>query len=613
MATDALIETQGDGRTPWRSLSIPVPNLEPILTKIKDFVDKLKAVISLVVGLVDMILSFISALADPLAALIRALLDQIRALLNQYLEDAGLYALFVPFGKRMMYNTFTPISSQTRDATPDATAEMRKPMLGSSEGTSVSLFTSTNDPNKPSLTAQQRKFMANANQFSGGNAGFYRTVCESLADSRDHCRPQFLSPDDYVAGGVMLFGSDFDPFGFLNSFFKFSGMFGDIFAASSGIPDLPKPRNLRGEVVLGPHSRPHGEEGKFMALLQWDSMNLPVHSLPDLGGVIVMPIRMAVIAVRNNLASSAASNVMDLFGTKALTKGMHVGDAWVIEEKIFVPGETMYLTEELQSYRSDVWTFFVAWSLYGFNKKDNPAKAKPSDIGYWYLSNAVRLTPMQTASAGTPPDWIRTPSVSELLPPLAWFMRRLVIVIETLASYVPSAIEHLRKYVDFMRREILRYESIIQNILTEFKKLLDLLNIQTLGGIYTKMFSGKGGNAFFTSSLAESLAEGYPNAPPFHNGDEYVTGLILLAGGAQPKVAAAQPLLELMFGDATTGEGGIANDTADLMDSLGAQVDLIQETWSPTPKEESLEGLVLCNRPEPKVVPFGADLNPIVP
>jgi hypothetical protein len=612
MAEDTLVQSQGDGRTPWRSLSIPMPNLEPVLTKIKSFIDKLKAVIDLVVGLLDMILSFISALADPLAALIRALLDQIRQLLNKYLEDAGLFALYVPFGKRMMYNAF----GLPRNLTPDLSIGVQKPVLdGSYERTSVSLFTTSNDPNNPKLTPSQRRFLVDANQYSGGNAGFYKTVAASLTDSRDHCRPQFLSQDDYIAGGVMLFGSDFDPFGFLNTLFKFIGLFGDIFAASSGIPDLPKPKNLRAEVVLGPFTRAHGVDGTFQALLQWDSMNLPVHSIPDLGGVIVMPIRMAVIAVKNNLGISSASNVVDLFGTQALTKGMTNGNAQVIEEKLFIPGETMYITSELSSTRDDIWTFFVAWSLYGFNKKDNPSKAQPHDLGYWYLSNPARLTPIQTASAGTPPDWIRTPSVSELFPPLAWFMRRLVILIETFASYIPTAMEHLSKYIDFMRREILRYERIIQNILTEFKKLIDMLSITTLGGFYTKMFSGKGGNAFFINDLSSSLSNGYPNAPPFHNGDEYVAGLVVLAGGAQAKVAAAQPLLELIFGSPSSGSGGIADRTDDLMDSIGAQIDTIQATWSTETNlnaSNTLEGLTLCVRPDPPTIPFGDNMEPIV-
>ena len=616
LRTDMEIEGQGqsDSRTPWRSLSIPMPNLEPVLTKIKDFIEKLKAVINLVVGLVDMILSFLAALADPLAALIRALLDQIRALLNQYLEDVGLYALYVPFGKRMMYNAF----GVTRDYTPDyITKEFKKPIMGGgSEKTSASLFTSGTNPNDLSISGSQRRFLADANVRKGGNAGFYNIVANSLTDSRDHCRPQFMLQSDYVAGGVMLFGSDFDPFGFLNNLFKFVGLFGDLFAASSGIPDLPKPKNLRAEAILGPHSRPHGVEGKFQALLQWDTMDLPVHIIPDLGGVIIMPIRMAVIAIKNDIGRANAANVMDLFGTQALTKGMTNGGAIVLEERLFIPGETMFVTsDDIPCTRDDIWHFFIAWSLYGFNKKDNPSKAQPHDLGYWYLSNSARLTPIQTASAGTPPDWIRTPSVSELIPPLGYIMRSLVALIEYFASYIPTALEHLRKYIDFMRREILRYEAIIQNILSQFTKLLDMLNITTLGGFYTRSFSGQGGNAFFMNDLASSLSDDYPNAPPFHNGDEFVSGLILLAGGPKLKVDAAKPLLELVFGNSSTGDGGIANNAKDLMDSLGAQVDLIQDTWSPpaNPNEpNTLQGLTLCVRPDPPTIPFRSDMTPII-
>jgi hypothetical protein len=117
------------------------------------------------------------------------------------------------------------------------------------------------------------------------------------------------------------------------------------------------------------------------------------------------------------------------------------------------------------------------------------------------------------------------------------------------------------------------------------------------------------------NDLASSLSDDYPNAPPFHNGDEFVSGLILLAGGPKLKVDAAKPLLELVFGNSSTGDGGIANNAKDLMDSLGAQVDLIQDTWSPpaNPNEpNTLQGLTLCVRPDPPTIPFRSDMTPII-
>jgi hypothetical protein len=602
---DNVVAKQGAEPTAWRDVSIPMPNIEPIIKKLQSFIDTLKTTIQLVVGLIEMILAFISAIADPLAALIRALLEQ-------YLEGAGIFAIYIPFGKRMLFNT----PSHVYDLSPTSSQTFSKPMVngGESEKTSTSLYTTENSLNGKGLSQAQKTFMFKANQCSGGNAGFYRTVVDSLSDSRDHCRPQFNGPKDYVAGGVMILGSDFDPFSFIDGLFVFAGIFGELFAMSGGLPDLPKPKNLRAETVFGTGTEMqpvHGAKGKFKALLMWDIIDVPFHTIPDLGGVIVVPTETAVIAVKNNLKLSNSSNVMQLFGTRDLYAGMESpdGSAKVIHVRGFRPNETMFLTDVMDTARDDIWTFFLAYKLKGYNKTDNFSKAKGNELGYYYLSNAARLIPMQMATSGTPPDWVRTPSVADLLPPLAGFIRQLVVFIEMLASYLPSILEHLKKYIDFIRSEIQRYERIILRLLDQIKKLLEMLKIGTLGGLYCKSFFGQGGNQFFINDLAASLAEGYPNAPPFHNGDEFVTGLVVMAGGAYPEVAAAKPLLDLIFGS----DSGINAQKDDLLDSIGAQVTAIQAEWGDdpvAPKADTLQGLTLCFRPPPPTITFAEDLSP---
>jgi len=610
--TDITNESQGAQPPPWRKLEIPMPNLEPILKKIQSFVEKLKAVIELITGLVEMILNFLAAVADPIAALIRAILDQIRQLLEKYLEDAGLYAMYVPFAKRMMYSA----GGTSKDLTGNFSWDFKKPVVGNGgQNTSVSFFNPNGALDDPNMSENERAMRVQANEGRGGNAGFLRTVTASLNDSRDHCRPQFMSQDDYIAGGVLVMGSDFDPFGFLDALWRFKGLFGDLFAQSDGMPDFPKPTNLKAEVILGPGSRPHGVEGSFQALLTWDSMKLPIHTLPDLGGVIVMPSRMAVIALKNDLGKIPSSNVMQMFGTRDITKGMTVGGATVVEERRFIAGETMFVAPELKTTRDDVWHFYIAWFLRGFNQTEDFAKAKGNDLGYWYLSNAARVTPIQTASSGTPPDWVRTPSIADVLPPLAWLIKKIVALIEYFASYIPTALEHFRKYIEFMRSEIQRYERIVTRILDEVISLLKLLNITSIGGLYARTFSGQGGNAYFTQELYKSMSKGYPNAPPFFNGNEFVTGVVLLAGGAKPNVEAAKPLLELLFG---SGEDSLSAQKKELMDSLRDQGTLIEEAITgvdedPTlaPKSDTLSGLTLCTRPTTPAIAFGPNLFPL--
>ena len=608
--SDESIERQGEQPTPWRKLEIPTPNLEPILQKIKFFVEKLRAVIELITGLVEMILTFLAAIADPIATLIREILDQIRQLLEKYLEDAGLYALHVPFAKRMMYSS----GGTSTDLTGNFSWSFKSPVVGASEKTSMSFFNNKGGLNDPKLSEEERRMRVQMNEGRGGNAGFIRTVASSLYDSRDHCRPQFMSQDDYIAAGVLVMGSDFDPFGFISSLWKFKGLFGDLFNMSDGMPDLPRPKNLRAETILGPgwKNRPHGYKGDFQALLTWDSMDFPIHTIPDLGGVIVVPTRTAVIALKNDMGKVPSTNVAQLFGTQDITNGMSSGGAVVIDERRFIPGETMFVTSTLETTKDDVWHFYIAWFLKGFNRTEDFAKAKGNDLGYWYLSNAARVTPMQTASAGTPPDWVRTPSVADVFPTLAFVIRRLTALIEYFASYIPTAIEHFQKYIEFMRSEIQRYERLVNLIIDEVLYLLKLLDVKSIGGLYAHSFVGKGGNEYFISELIRSMSKGYPNAPPFFNGNEFVTGVVLLAGGAKANVESAGPLFELLFGD---GSDSISAQKKELMDSIGAQVLAIEaevtaEDTTLVPKSDTLEELKLCDRSAPPRIGFGPNLQP---
>jgi hypothetical protein len=85
-----------------------------------------------------------------------------------------------------------------------------------------------------------------------------------------------------------------------------------------------------------------------------------------------------------------------------------------------------------------------------------------------------------------------------------------------------------------------------------------------VGGIYVRKFFGQGGNQFFLSDLANSLAPGFPNAPPYTRGDEYVTGVVWLTGGPRALVEAVMAMLDMFFPTSESRE--------DLIESLGDEI-----------------------------------------
>jgi hypothetical protein len=220
---------------------------------------------------------------------------------------------------------------------------------------------------------------------------------------------------------------------------------------------------------------------------------------------------------------------------------------------------------------------------------------------------------MQTASSGTPPDWVRTPSIADVLPTLSYVIKRLTALIEYFASYIPTALEHFSKYIQFMRSEIQRYERLVTRIIDEVLAMIRLLDVKSFGGLYAHSYKGRGGNAYLMDEMRKSMSKGYPNAPPFFDGTEFVTGVVLVAGGAAANVESAAPLFDLLFGN---GDDSVSAKQKELMDSLGDQVTLIEQTIEGEPTTgksfaDTIAGLTLCNRPDPAVIVFGSNLEPV--
>ena len=173
----------------------------------------------------------------------------------------------------------------------------------------------------------------------------------------------------------------------------------------------------------------------------------------------------------------------------------------------------------------------------------------------------------------------------------------------------------LKDYVAFLRAEIQRYESLVDSILLQIKAITELLRLpEKTGGIYIKPFEGEGGNRFFLSDLATSLAQGYPNAPPFHRGDEYVMGVVLMMGGPKPQVETNFSLLKSIL---VTG----TDKAESLVDTLGEAIsdleeaafgqDFNEEEVEQPMFDESLSPLVLCTIPAPVELEFNPDFTPV--
>lgn len=533
----------------WRKLEISVPELP--VQDLADLINKLKEFVNAIATLLDVLLQIFQAFADPLVEAIRALLAAIREAVESLLEDAGAYILYVPIRKRLATN-FMIGGDALGDVTPPIASELG---IFAQPQSAIDW----DDPNAV-------KFLVNSNRVNGGNVGYYKTVIESLYDTGDVARPQFTSENDWIGGLTLLMGTNVDLFGFLDDLQKLRELFG--FSVDSGTtPKVPAPKNLRGRAL----GRPSG--GKVDVFLQWDPVEVPIVKLTDLGGVSLYPKEVAIIRVRNDVEALRARSIEDLIGTDQIAVGDKFGvftddpltaalyrSAEVLSLHNYNFTDVVYLDKNVEINADETVYYAVAWKLGALTGGDElpdftgpeNADAEDDPRDFWQISNVARVVPSPTLPDSTPPNWHRTPALADLIPPLARVLRLIVAEIDKIGERLASSLDLLSDYVDFLRSEVNRYEAIVQRILDVIAEMTLKLQAPT-AGIYARGWIGKGGNTYLMTDMASSLSEGYDSSPPFHEGDEYVTGVVMLTGGPRPAVESFTTGLELLFGTQISG------------------------------------------------------------
>ncbi len=518
----------------WKKLEISPPDINPEL--LTGIVDAMRALLETLVGILEGILNFVGVLLDPFAAALKALIDKLKAMVESFLEDLGGYSLFVPIRKRIQTN-FLGLG----DITPSWAGELG---IFGQDSSNIS-------PVDPQLN----KFLADANRYSGGNAGFFKTVIESLYDEGDTGRPQFFDEDDYVGGFVIVMGTDFDPLGFLDDLWKLAG----LFDGPDLVAKVPRPTGLQARTIKGISN------GIFSTLLTWDLPDTPVWTLPDLGGTVLIPDRYAILRGKNTTGALGAKNVVDLMGKRALEAGdtFSNGDMEVILEDSYDITIGSHLDEDVSGNADDTFYYVVAWKLKALGSSEANTEGAGQLLDYWYLSNVARVTPYPTLPASTPPDWYRTPSVASIFPEFASLLRKLVAQIDGFSSKLLGSVDMLKDYVTFLKSEIARYERLVSDILDAIAKLNFKFLFPT-SGVYIRSFKGKGGNNFLISDLAESFLPSEANRPPFTRGDEFVAGAIIMAGGSEVAVDGLMAGLSWVFGSPDSGDDEMGQMLAEL-------------------------------------------------
>jgi hypothetical protein len=574
----------------WNQLSIKVPDVGT--DGIAGIIGQIKSAIETLTSILKTILKVTSGIADPLSILIKSLIEQLQQTVESFLEDYGAYTLYVPIRKRLQTN-FLGLG----DITPTWAGELG---IFGSDASQVS-------PSNPELN----EFLVMANRYAGGNAGFFQTVVESLYDRGDANRPQFLEEEDYVGGVVLVMGTAFDPLGLLDDIWTLGG----LLAGPDTVPKAPRPQNLKARALEGIGN------GEFSTLLTWDAPETPITALPDLGGIILIPERYAILRGRNTVGALSATSVVDLMGKRDIS----VGDTFsnsrmeVILEEEYDITKASYLDEKITANSDDAFYYAVAWKLKAYGASESIDENTGTVLDYWYVSNIARVVPYPTLQASTAPDWRRTSSVADLFPAFASLLRTLVAQLEAFIVKTTSPVDALSNYVKFLQSEVARYEALSSRILDDVARMKAAFTMPQ-AGVYLRTFQGRGGNDFFLTDLANSFLSGCAGRPPFIRGTEYVTGVIILAGG--PKLAVDGLLTGLDWVLGTKSSTSDAHDA--MLEQLGKTVEAIEEQFfgddmqpadPPPPGPDTSFDLAMnpLSRQEetPVSVEFGPNMEPL--
>ena len=198
-------------------------------------------------------------------------------------------------------------------------------------------------------------------------------------------------------------------------------------------------------------------------------------------------------------------------------------------------------------------------------------------------------------------------------------LRKLVAQIEAFSLKLTNPANALSDYVAFLKSEILRYEAIVNGILDDVARIQSLFKMPQ-AGVYARTFKGQGGNDFFITDLANSFLPSEPTRPPFTRGTEYVTGVIIMAGGPQAAIDGLITGLNWIFGT----QSSTASEEDEVMSQLGKALDEVEEAFFgddmqqvEEPEEDEPEEFDLAMNPlsrqEDEVEPavFGPNMEPL--
>lgn len=399
---------------------------------------------------------------------------------------------------------------------------------------------------------------------SGGNAGFFRVVANSIFDAGDSSRPQY-GPRDPFSALVVMFGSP-QLGAVLDTALLLPKMYGGMFTGLDASV-APCPQNLTFSLVPKTLSgvslstaTPLSGDCSYAVQLSWD---------PAAGSYVKPGFGLSRVDVKK----------VHIFRTEE-------GGAPSSAPYATLPFDPLHFVfVDRGTSKNKHYTYWVGYELETTESNGASYRLENSSTSNTVTVDTSKpVTKGPVFSHGTPPDWRAVTETLDLLPAVRDLVLYLKSYVDVLAHTVSSAQTGLGQMAATMA--LLLEES--QAALTKLTYLANQLNstlVEPPLGLYTLAMTGTGGVTDFLSQLQAALTDtSDPSRPPFDTGLELVGGCVLLAGASNPVDTAKFNLLVSLLGGSSDNP---------LKDAI-ATVDRVKATLPATPLQFSSSPVKIC-------------------
>lgn len=511
----------------WKSLSVKPPaELTEVGATVTEGLHAVKGAISGARASLEAARALATSLDQPnvvaFNAAVQALIATANAALDAALDDAAVYALVVPLPKKGLLGVIPAPEGGPSTFIDAPVSNILKGVGSAAELQDMPTWRQAFDPEAA---------------FVGGNAWFLRCLAESLHDAGDENRPQF-SRDSYWAYTLVLGGAQD-----VTSAASVAAFFARLLGLGADANTTPPDRNAVSFVPRNVRARPSGRQNRVV--ITWDLLPPTARFDNDttLSATHYVVIRSRDFRVRTS------QTVQDLFGNRELAQGLRGEYGAEVVALHRYDGITSRWVESSNLDEGVDYFYNVAFRV------RSDSGSGETDLGFSSMSSctAVRLDRrriLRAASNGTPPDWMRSPSVARVFPVVSGFVDRIKEEVQVFGDMVKTVNDDTNAVISFLAREADRYTKKADE-LTRYLERINALLVNTQAGAHCYVGQGQGSVGTFLGDVTRAFdLDESEDRPNFTFGSEYVTGFVLVAVGPDPApVLKALEAFKLFFGE----------------------------------------------------------------